>query len=560
LLKDKAPMILPRKRIALTAAALLVVGCDGLISGGARPITTVGPNGATCPIAPRPGHTMIHRLTNVEYDNTVRDLLFVPSTHGASFASSSVGSSGFTNQSDVLTISDQLLADYGHAAEAIADQVLATKGTAGGAWSLVAGCIATTATPDTTCVQAAVRTLGDRAFRRPIEDDDLAQLMTVYAAESTPADGFHDVIMAVLLDPRFAFSYVAHPSPDDPTVVQALDGYELASRLSYFLWQSMPDDTLRALAAAGTLKDPTVLQAQVVRMLGDPKAASFANVFRRDWARLSLLEGTNGYGTVSAQTVADLRQETQLLMQDVLASDRSLLTLVSGDHTFVNQNLASYYGWSLPGLSTTTFTRVAIPQAERRGLLTSGAVMLTAGGGATYTHPVQRGRWVMDSLFCAPPPPPPAGVSTVLPMSSSNLPMRDRLTQHTQSTACSGCHASMDLWGLGLENFDMAGQWRTTYAALANLPIDASGVLADGRTFSGPAEMLGVLAADPAVPACLAQKLMTFALTRPMSTLDDTCTATTLGVANITPTSTLSGLVTQLVQTPQFQSQEGAAP
>ncbi len=558
-------MTLPQSRFVLTLASLFVVGCEGLItSPPTRPISpvepTVIPEVVACPLAPRPGHTMIHRLTNLEYDNTIRDLLFVPSAHGASFASSSVGSSGFTNQSDVLTLSNQLLTDYGHAAEGIADQVLATKGTAGGAWARVAGCLATLSVPNLTCVQTAVRALADRAFRRPIDDDDLAKLMTVYANETAPADGFHDVIIAVLLDPRFIFSYVEHSSPDDSNVVKALDGYELAARLSYFLWQSMPDADLFSLAAAGTLSDPDAMQTQVMRMLRDPKASSFADSFRRDWARLSLLEGTTGYGTLPAQTVADLRQETQLFMQDVLANDRSLLTLVNGDHTFVNQNLASYYGWSLPGLSTTSFTRVAIPQPERRGVLTSGAVMLTSGGGSTYTHPVQRGRWVMDSLFCAPPPPPPAGVSTVLSATSSNLPMRQRLTQHTQSAACSGCHVSMDLWGLGLENFDMAGRWRTTYAELNDAPIDATGVLADGRTFSSSGEMLAVLAADPAVAACLAQKLMTFALARPLRGVDDTCTTTSLGVTNITPTSTFSGLVTSLVQTPQFQSQEGAAP
>lgn len=548
-------------RWSVWCAAVALSACEGNIVGSTSTTKDLpgDPMIATqCGDEYRPGHTMIHRLTNVEYDNTVRDLLFVPSTHGTTFASSSVGSTGFTNQSEVLTLSDQQVVDYFKAAESLANEVAATRTTANAAWSKLTSSCATTATPTDTCVQSLVRDLAERGFRRPVDADDVTALMAVYKGETTFVDGFRDVIIAVLVDPRFIFNHIKHPSPDDPKVAIAIDDYELAMRLSYFLWQSMPDEGLRSLASEGRLHEQASLETEVKRMLADPKAKSFATQFRRDWARLSLLDSANGYGGLDATTTGNLRQESQLLMEDILASDSSLLTLATADSTFVNQGLADYYGWSTAGLGA-QFQKTKIPVGERRGMLTTGAVMLTSGGGATYTHPVQRGRWVMDSYLCSPPPPPPADVMAALPNTSSDLPMRDRLAEHTASARCSGCHKLMDAYGLGLENFDMSGKWRTTYAALQNRTIDASGALPDGRTFAGPAEMVGVIGADPKVPACLTEKLMGFALAREMRGTDDHCVAQTLGAKYVLPGSTLSGLVTRIAMSRQFQAQEGAA-
>jgi hypothetical protein len=193
-------------------------------------------------------------------------------------------------------------------------------------------------------------------------------------------------------------------------------------------------------------------------------------------------------------------------------------------------------------------------------VLTSAALMLTVGGGESYTHPVQRGRWVLDSLLCAAPGPPPPGVPPLDQSSSSDLPIRDRLSQHVSSPACQGCHQVMDVYGLGLENFDMQGKWRTTYAALHNAPIDASGMLPDGRSFHGPSDMIAMIATDPAVQSCLSKKLMAYAIARPMTSVDDNCVAQSLGSQHAKPSSTLSELFTNLALTPQFTSQAGGSP
>jgi hypothetical protein len=256
----------------------------------------------------------------------------------------------------------------------------------------------------------------------------------------------------------------------------------------------------------------------------------------------------------------DIRQELQLLIEDVVESNKSLLTLVTSDHTFVNTSLASFYGWTLPNVSSSAFVKVPIPDLDRRGVLTQAAIMLTVGGGESYTHPVQRGRWVMDSFLCAPPGPPPPGVPPLDSSSSSSLPIRDRLSQHVSSPACNGCHQVMDVYGLGLENFDMQGKWRTVYSTLHNAPIDASGVLPDGRSFAGPREMVALLGADPKVPACLAKKLMSYAMARPMTELDDECVARALGAQYVTPSSHLSDLFTHVALSPQFLTQAGAGP
>ena len=547
---------------AVISASTLLVACTGKIKGvtGGLPPPNNPAVAANCGATPASGHTMIHRLNNVEYNNTVRDLLFTTATPANAFAGSSVGSTGFTNQSDVLTVTEQNVTDFANAAISLADGVLATVGTAGGAYETLAGCAAKTMSPSAECVKATVKAFAERAYRHPLDADDLDRLMTVYAAETDFPKGFHDVLVAVLVDPNFLFSYIKHPSPDDPKVVIALDDYALASRLSYAIWQSMPDDELRTLATQGQLKQPATLQVQVKRMLADSKAVSFAMSWRRDWAHLTLLDGTVGYGGLDKGVTDGLRQETQLFVQDLVANDRSLLTLVSGDHTFVNQSVAAFYGWTLPDVTSSTFVRVPIPDANRRGVLTQAAIMLTAGGGASYTHPVQRGRWVMDSLLCQPPPPPPPGIPPLDVSVSSDQTMRDRLNQHVASPACMGCHKVMDVYGLGLENFDTQGKWRTVYADLKNAPIDATGTVPEGGSFVNPGQMVDVLAADPQVKTCLTEKLMSYTLTRPLRGTDDACVAKVLGSQYVQQTSHLSELFAQIAQSPQFLQQQGVAP
>jgi hypothetical protein len=193
-------------------------------------------------------------------------------------------------------------------------------------------------------------------------------------------------------------------------------------------------------------------------------------------------------------------------------------------------------------------------------VLTQASMMLTVGGGESYTHPVQRGRWVMSALLCASPPAPPPGVPTLDMSASSNLPMKARLNQHVNTPNCIGCHATMDVYGLGLENFDLQGKWRDTYPELGPAPIDASGTLPDGRSFKDPAEMIDLLAADPNVKDCLARKLMAYVLTRPTDSMDDQCVGKVIGEGYATADSHLSDLFSHIAESPQFLTQQGVAP
>lgn len=544
------------------AASVLMSACTGqLLSPSSATKTPIDKAIAgACGANTASGHAMIHRLSNIEYNNTIRDLLYTNATPGDLFASSSVGAGGFANESDVLTVSDQIVTEYAHAAETLADAVLASKGQPGAAWGALTGCAATVASPSADCVKSVVLGFAERAFRRPVDADDLERLMTVYVAGGSFAQGFHDVVVATLVDPLFLFSYIKHPSPDDPKVMVALNDYELASRLSYALWQSMPDDTLRALAAAGQLKDAATMQTQIVRMLKDGKAVSLATAFRHDWAALSLLDGSGGYGGLPSSFTDQLRQETQLFIEDAFMNDQSILSLVTGKETFVNKEVAAYYGWNVPTAISSDFVKVAIPDANRRGVLTQGAIMLAVGGGESYTHPVQRGRWVMANLLCAAPGSPPPGVPPLDTTNTADLPIRDRLAAHVASPACNGCHVTMDVYGLGLENFDLQGKWRTTYPELNNLTIDASGALpSDGGTFTQPAGMIDLLAKNDAVKTCLAQKVMVYALARPLAGTDDLCTAQVLGQKYAQSDSKLSELFGHMTQSPQFLMQQGAA-
>ncbi|PWU14719.1 MAG: hypothetical protein C5B49_12695 [Bdellovibrio sp.] len=519
---------------------------------------------SSCGSTYSPGHAMIHRLSNTEYNNTVRDLLLTKSTPGDTFQSSSVGSSGFSNESVTLTISNQSVADYATAARALADEVIASKGTAGGAYQALASCAVGATTVSDSCARSVIRTLARRAFRQAVTegatDSDVDRLMAVYSAAGGSFDlGFHAAIMAMLLDPRFIFTYFNHPQPDNPQAVYLLNDYELASRLSFFIWQSMPDDTLLSLADQGVLHNPETLQAQAARMLLDPKAQGLATILKNDWAKLSKLRGASISG-LDQQTLSDMLNESQLFINDVISTDASFLTAIDGRTTFVNANLAKFYGWNVPSATTSNFVKTTIQDSGRRGLLTQAAMMVAFGGGGLYTHPVQRGRFVTDAFLCAPPPPPPGGKApAITPVSGST--MKQVLTQMTSPPACYACHNTMNVVGLGLENFDPFGKWRTVYSSdtfnTAGASIDASGTMPNSFSFQGPGDFLDDLSGDPRVPACLATKLMSVAIARVMSGTDDLCIARAIGASQITPNTKFSDAVKHIVLSLQFTSQLG---
>jgi hypothetical protein len=367
------------------------------------------------------------------------------------------------------------------------------------------------------CAETIVHTFASRAWRRPVTPEELDGLMALYAeARNQDGDwqeGVRTALRAVLMSPWFLFRVELDADPLDPTP-HPLTAYELASRLSYFLWSSMPDDRLLMLAETGALLRDDVLDAEVRRMIADPKAAAVVDGLGVEWLFIEAVEASAPDPAKVPDWDEGLRQammtESRLFVADILLTDRSMLDLVNAPETFVDARLAAWYG--LPPPVGTGFVRVST--ADRRGILTQGG-LLTANSYPTRTSPVKRGKWVLTYLLCEAPAPPPPGVP---PIDQAELPdtgivsLREQMELHRSDPACASCHKLMDPIGFGLEGFSAVGQLRTTDDNGA--PVDSAGVLPDGNSFSGAAELADIIAADPGTPACMTSTVYTYALGR----------------------------------------------
>jgi len=380
-----------------------------------------------------------------------------------------------------------------------------------------------TAAAEEPCAGDILRRLAERAYRRPMAADDpaLATLLAFYAAgraEGSFDTGIQRAVARVLVDPEFIFRFEAEPADLPAGAVYAVSDVELASRLSFFLWSSIPDEPLLAAAAAGELSQPEVMTREVRRMLADPKADALVANFASQWLGLRQLDTVS---PTSSEFDGNLRQafrkETELLFATVLREDSSIAEMLSSDYTFVDERLARHYG--LPNVRGSRFRRVEIGD-ERRGLLGHGSV-LTVTSAPNRTSPVKRGQWILANLLGVPPPPPPEGVETNLDQTApagSAATMRERLARHMADPSCAACHNLMDPLGFALENFDFIGQWRDAEGAS---PVDAHGVFVDGSGLEGPAGLRRVLLehSDLFVQT-FAEKLLTYALGRSLEASD----------------------------------------
>jgi hypothetical protein len=408
------------------------------------------------------------------------------------------------------------------------------------------------------CWREVASGFGARAFRRPLGTAEIDGLVAL--AEAARADG-DDVetatrlmLRAVLISPRFLFRVELDPDPMSPEP-HALDDYELASRLSYFLWSSMPDDELLNLARQHRLSDPTVRAAQIKRMLRDPKSSNLVDDFAFQWLDIRALDRKKPdavkFPMLDDEILTAMRRETELFVGEIFHEDRSLLDLIDGKFTYLNGPLAHYYG--IHGPNSYAFERVSLEGTERGGILTQGSILALTSF-ATRTSPVIRGKWVLENLLGAPPPPPPPDVPALEATNPGvETSVRARLEQHRANPACAVCHKQMDPIGFGLENFDAAGNFRTKDG---KFDVDSSGTLPDGRTFTGVSGLRGILRSQSEqFTHTLTAKMLTFALGRGLEP-SDRATVDQINRKLIAGGNKLSVLVSAIVESQPFLMRE----
>jgi hypothetical protein len=375
------------------------------------------------------------------------------------------------------------------------------------------------------CASSIVKRLATLAFRRPVSEKDFDKLMAFYArgrSERNFEYGITKALEAILASPQFLFR-IEEAAVRLAANTYRLGDYELASRLSFFLWGGGPDEELLKVAGQGRLGAPGMLMKQARRMLKDPRADALATRFASQWLRLQDLEHTTPDPILfpyADQTLSvALKRETELFFESLVREDRSLMDFLSADYTFVNERIARHYG--IPNVTGQEFQRVTVPE-YRRGILGHGSV-LTLTSIADRTSPVMRGKWVMEVLLGSPPPPPPPNVPALEETKGTNasgrtLSVRERMEQHRSNPACNACHRVIDPLGLALENFDATGKWRVKDGG-AN--VDAAGTLYDGSSIDGPAGLRSaVLRRKDAFLLSFTQSLMTYALGRRVEPAD----------------------------------------
>lgn len=387
---------------------------------------------------------------------------------------------------------------------------------------------------DTPCALRIISTVARRAFRRDVTGVDVQPFMATYTA-ARRNHGFEESIAGalrdVLLAPDFLFqlefdphSALAGGAQGDAQRwdAQKVSDQELASRLSFFLWSSIPDDELLDVVSSGKLRNPAIWQAQLKRMLAHPRAAALGDNFAEQWLGLRALADVKPdrqlYPEFDSGLAADLEQETHLFLRSVIRENRSILDIIGADYSYLNERLARLYG--IPGVIGPGFRRVPLHgNPERGGLLGQGSILLLTSH-TTKTSPVLRGKWILDSLLNSPPPPPPPGVPPLdeSPANGQKLTTRQQVERHRRNAVCASCHARMDPLGFSLENFDVTGKWRTRDEGGE---IDASGKLPNGVVFSGPAGLKNLLLSRPEefVNATVT-RLLTYALGRELETRD----------------------------------------
>ncbi|WP_342377179.1 DUF1592 domain-containing protein [Myxococcus stipitatus] len=541
--------------LAGTGCLLLLAGCKGDSPPSARVLPETPQDDPPVQVAGcentsiDPGRVTLHRLNRAEYDATVRDLLGDTTRPARAFPVDDHGY-GFDNNADVLSLSPLLMEKYASAAETLIESAW-TRGT-------LRTCALDAANPEP-CARDILSRFARRAWRRPVTPEEVDRLLRPLALAKqhgdTPEAGVKLALRAVLISPHFLFRVETDPKPASKTP-HKVNAFELASRLSYFLWSSMPDEALLQAAEQDKLRTPQELEAQVRRMLADPKAQALVSNFAGQWLFTRALDSAEPdptlYGAFNDTLRRAMRQETELVFQEFLTGDHKLKDLLDAPFTFVNDALAAHYGLPLPG--STTPQRVDLSEhPERRGIFGHGS-LLTVTSNSDRTSPVQRGVWVLEQLLCSAPPPPPPNVEGLPPPVNPTMTMKERMALHRSLPQCQGCHRMMDPLGLALENYDPIGRWRLK--EVSGAPVDATGDLPDGNVLNGGADMRRFVKADPKLPECMTEHLLTYALGRGTSEAD-ACAVRLIAASAEARGGRLSDYILAIVLSDHFTSRRG---
>lgn len=507
-----------------------------------------------CGATAEPGPAVLRRLNRVEYDLAVLDLTGLDLRLAAGFPPDAV-SFGFDTIGAALAVTPALAEHYHAAARTIVATILDGDPAHAAARRLVLG-DAAGKDGDRAAARAVLGRFATRAFRRPVDPEFLERLVGLYDRARGMGAG-HEAALAhpltaVLIAPDFLLRIEAErPGAAGP---YGIDGHELAVRLSFLVWSRPPDEELSDLAGAGLLASPAILEEQTRRLLADPRSAGLADNFLGQWLGLRELDAHQVDARVFPDCDAELRgamrEEVRTLLADIVRGDRPFTDIIDCPHAHVNERLAAHYG--LSGVVGPDLRKVPLPDRRRGGVLTSAAIlMLTADPGRTNVP--RRGNYVADRILGDPPPPPPP---TVPPLEdtapgAAAMSLRERLERHRRDAACAGCHARIDPWGFALENFDAVGRWRNEEGGR---PLDASAVLADGRTLDGPVACKdALLARTPALARTLARNLVIHALGRgPIP--EDECLVRAATAAAAEQGNSFAAMVVAVVRSDAFRT------
>ncbi len=515
-------------------------------SGGEDP--TDGEPGATCE-GISPGASPVRRMTRGEYDNTVRDLLGDKTRPGRNFPAEEE-SLGFNNNADTLVVVPILAEQYQDAAEKLAEAAVANHLPA-----LLGGCNPDSLGEDT-CADKFVTSFGPQVYRRPLGAEETATLLAVFDAGREQFDfetGIRLVLTTMLQSPAFLYRVEFGTPVDGETEVRKVAPYELASRLSYFLWGSMPDAALFKAAASGKLETREDVAFQARRLLADPRAREAVREFHDQWLKLKHIDEVqkdpDQYPDFDPAVLALLRSEAETFIDHVIwDGEGDLNTLLQAPYTFMNADLAKYY--DVEGPVSEAFEKVELGPEKASGFLTQGGLMAVLAK-ANQTSPIHRGKFIRESILCQFIPPPPDNVDITPPEVDPNLPTRDRFLQHSADPFCAGCHSMMDPIGFGFEHFDGIGKWRDVEAGK---PIDATGEIISAKVmgaFDGVPGLATMLVDSPEVEACMTRQWFRFAYGRGETDADD-CTLDDLGEEFAASGRNIPDLLVALTQTDAF--------